>query len=539
MEAQVTRLKINATNLKNSLVGYNKQLSKLRLEERRLTFNAQRNQVQKQKEAKIEKKGGIGSSLNVIQSKILSGPLGFFDKAKEFFGVVLLGLLINNLPRIIEQLKTFFSENGWLIDTIKFTLSIIGKGIMGMIYLVDEYPAAVMKRIDNERKWVAGEIDKVVAIAQGAYSVWDKFLNGPEQQPVSGTGGATGGPIPRVNPPTPQASSGGSTASPNPQSPIGNQPQKFNKGGTVGPGESSNAPKFRGVNPTPAGRKAIESIKAFDNFSQVALQTELNAQILSDRDGINETFNKVNSSFETFLKFFKDSDKDSLDMMDPSSSRGFGDPFASFTPVDVSSEDVVGRIGSTGRSTGPHLHIETGDGYSGKGGKLSESILNGVFLGGVPLKNIARSAGLGDGRNHQGFDYAAPSGTPITLGTGLKFVEYDAGDNAGYGNTLIILDANGNKFLLGHLSGGPSAEALEKIKKAKKKVNPVAAKASDLTKTLQDAVDLSDPVETTTVVMSQMFVQPTPILYPVIQKVGSAAVNMFNQSNNTAFSFLR
>lgn len=545
MEAQVTRLKINATNLKNSLVGYNKQLSKLRAEERRISFNNQRKIIQKQKEASVEK-GGIGSTLSNLQSKILSGPLGFFDKVKEFFGIVLLGLLINNLPKIIDGLKKFFTDNAWLIKVVKVTLDVIGKGIMGMIYLVDEYPAAVMKQMDNERRWVAGEIDKVVAIAQGAYSVWNNFLNpSPNPDPVSGSGGPTGGPIPKVNPAPASPTQSPSTASPNPQpAPNGTQPQRLNKGGTVKPGESSSGPKFRGVNPTPAGRKAIESMKSFENFSQVASQTELNAQLLEDRNGINDTFNIVNKSFETFLKFFKDKDKkDSPDQMDPDASfgsrGGLPDPFAQFTPVDVNPEDVVGRIGSTGESTGPHLHIETGDGYTGKGGKLSESILNGVFIGGTPLKSMSMGDGLGAGRNHRGYDYPAPSGTAITLGAGLKFVEYDPGYNAGYGNSLIILDANGNKFLLGHLSGGPSAEALEKIKKAKKKKNPVAAKASELTKTLEDAVELSNPAETTTFVMSQMFIQPTPILYPVVQKVGSKAVNMISESFNSSFSFLR
>ena len=534
MEAQVTRLKINATNLRNSLVGYNKQLSKLRAEESRIIFNSQRREIQKRKEESVEKKGGIGSAIGSLQSRIMSGPLGFFDKVKEFFGVVLLGLLINNLPKIINGLKKFFKDNAWLIKVVKVTLDIIGKGIMGMIYLVDEYPAAVMKAIDNERRWVAKEIDRVTAIAEGAYSIWNNFLNPPQTtpDPVSGGGGPLGGPLPKVTPPGPA----GSTASPSPQpAPGQNQPQKLNKGGTVKNGAAANGPKFRGVNPTPAGSKAIQSISTFDDFSKVALQTELNTQLLSDRDGVNETFKVVNETFGTFLKFFKETGKNpnALDQMNPGSTRsGVPDPFAQFTPVDVSPEDVVGRIGSTGESTGPHLHIETGDGYSGKGGKLSESILNGVFIGGTPLKNMQQGDGLGAGRNHKGFDFPAPSGTPITLGNGLKFVEYDAGYNAGYGNSLIVLDANGNKYLLGHLSGGPTAEALEKIKKAKKKKDPVAAKASELTKALEESVDLSNPAETTTFVMSQMFIQPTPILYPVVQKVGQKAVNMFTDAVN-------
>lgn len=539
MEAQVTRLKINATNLRNSLVGYNKQLSKLRLEESRMIFNSQRREMQKKKEASVEK-GGIGNAIGNIQSRIMAGPLGFFDKLKEFFGIVVLGLLVNNLPKLIDGLKDFFANNQWLIKVVKVTLDVIGKGIMGMIYLVDEYPAGVMKAMDNERQWVAKEIDRVIAIAQGAYSIWNNFLNPPQTtpDPVSGGGGPLGGPLPKVPPPGPA----GSTASPSPQSaPGANQPQKFNKGGTVKNGAAANGPKFSGVNPTPAGRKAIESISTFDNFSRVALQTELNSQLLSDKDGVNETFNAVNKSFETFLNFFKGKKKDSkqpLDNLDPSSTRpGQSDPFSTMTGVEVGAQDIIGKIGQTGRADGPHLHIETGDGWSGKGGQLSESILNGVFIGGIPLKNMAQGDGLGAGRGHQGFDFPANSGAPITLGSGLKFVEYSPGENAGYGNVTIILDANGNRYLLGHLSGGPTPEALEKIKKSKKKKDPVAQSVGDILDVLKNGDDLSYSGTENVVMVSQVFIQPQPIPYPVVQtKIKTEEVN--SDYSNMAFSLL-
>lgn len=542
MEAQVTRLKINATNLRNSLVGYNKQLSKLRIEESRMIFNSQRREMQNKKEASVEKKGGIADAIGNIKSKIMAGPLGFFDKLKEFFGIVILGLLVNNLPKIINGLKKFFKDNAWLIKVVKVSLDIIGKGIMGMIYLVDEYPAAVMSAIDNERRWVAKEIDRVIAIAQGAYSIWNNFLNPQQTTPAAPPMIAPGSMYPSQIPQGSSAPPSSSTASPSPQSaPGANQPQKFNKGGTVKNGASVNGPKFSGVNPTPAGRKAIESISTFDNFSRVALQTELNSQLLSDKDGVNETFNAVNKSFETFLNFFKGKKKDSkqpLDNLDPNSTRpGQSDPFSTMTGVEVDLQDVVGRIGSTGESTGPHLHIETGDGWSGKGGQLSESILNGVFIGGIPLKNIKQGDGLGAGRGHKGFDFPANSGAPITLGSGLKFVEYGPGYNAGYGNVTIILDANGNKYLLGHLSGGPTPEALEKIKKSKKKKDPVAQGVGDLLDTLKRGEDLSYSGTENVVMVSQVFIQPQPIPYPVVQtKIKTEEVN--SDYSNMAFSLL-
>ena len=174
-QVQVQKLRINATNIKNSLVSYNKQLVKLRKDEVRFLYTEQKRQQAEQKENKIER-GSILKSVESIKSKILSGPLGFFDKVKEFFGIVLLGLLINNLPKIIESLKKFFSENKWIIDATKFTLKIIGDGIMGIIWLVDKYPKAVMQNIDKEREKLKTEVDKLVNVADGVYNFWNNLF---------------------------------------------------------------------------------------------------------------------------------------------------------------------------------------------------------------------------------------------------------------------------------------------------------------------------------------------------------------------------
>jgi len=116
---------------------------------------------------------------------------------------------------------------------------------------------------------------------------------------------------------------------------------------------------------------------------------------------------------------------------------------------------VIGRIGSTGHSYGPHLHIETGDGYGGAGGYIPQNVLNNIIVDGKPLSGHTMGDGLGAGRNHRGFDYPIRSGAPITLKGDLKLSEYDSGYNAGYGNSIIITDGNGRQYLLGHLSSGP------------------------------------------------------------------------------------
>jgi len=162
-----------------------------------------------------------------------------------------------------------------------------------------------------------------------------------------------------------------------------------------------------------------------------------------------------------------------------SQTPAYGTPGSS-GGVDVSGA-VVGYVGSTGRSSGPHIHIETGDGYSGKGGSIPENVLGSIIVDGKPLSQHPRGDGLGAGRSHQGFDYPIRNGAPIVLKGGLKFVEYDEGYNAGYGNSLIIADSSGRKYLIGHLSGGPSDP--KKIKELQEKQKVESAGRMDNTST--------------------------------------------------------
>lgn len=483
-QIQIQKLKINATNIKNSLTGYNKQLIKLRRDEFRFSFTEDKRKTLRKKEEKLESKTPVQKPLEVIKSKILAGPMSFFDKVKEFFGIVFLGLLINNLPKIINGLKKFFTDNKWIIDAVKFTIKLIGDGIMGMIWLVTEYPKGVQQSMMNELKWAKKEFDKIVNILDGAYKVWSAFYNpgsssssSSSQQNSQGSASSS-----------PQSGSNAPMGSSNPQ-----PPQKFARGGTVktssgsktSPNQQSKTTStsgFKGATPTPMGRKAIESTNAFGTFATVTEQLKEHSILLDGKGGVNENFTDVNESFNQFLinlKDREDKDKKPPTSKIPSSARrtppsptsgGVNAP----SGVKVDPTNILGAIGSTGYSTGPHLHIETGDGYGGAGGAIPKNVLDNVFIGGVPLSKLSQGDGLGAGRGHKGFDYLANTGTPISIGSNLKFIEYDEGYNAGYGNSLIIIDESGNKYLLGHLSSGPTPGALKKIKdKQKPPVTPL------------------------------------------------------------------
>jgi muramidase (phage lysozyme) len=134
----VKRLKLNVTNIKSSLIFNNKKIKKINSEKNKFVLVTKNQEDVKKKESKIES----SDKLTVIQNigkKILSGPLSLIDKFKEFFGLVLMGIVVNNLPTIVQKLqdifgkiKTFFDQNPLIGNTIKFAFDIIGKGIMGL-----------------------------------------------------------------------------------------------------------------------------------------------------------------------------------------------------------------------------------------------------------------------------------------------------------------------------------------------------------------------------------------------------------------------
>lgn len=128
---------------------------------------------------------------------------------------------------------------------------------------------------------------------------------------------------------------------------------------------------------------------------------------------------------------------------------------------------VVGRVGTTGKSTGPHIHIEKGDGYTRPKNQeqahIPQHIFDNIIVGGKPLSQGTSISNPGMrhhpvdkvDRFHAGYDIPYAEGTEIRLTGGLKMVEYDAGENAGFGNALVIEDTGGQKYMIAHLFSGP------------------------------------------------------------------------------------
>jgi septal ring factor EnvC (AmiA/AmiB activator) len=120
----------------------------------------------------------------------------------------------------------------------------------------------------------------------------------------------------------------------------------------------------------------------------------------------------------------------------------------------VQAGDVVGLVGSTGMSTGPHLHLEARNG----GGVTDPSAFIQTSPLDMPPGWVSQSYGNVDSMyysgRHPGVDYAAQSGTPIyAIAPGMMYrgsSESLLGTWA-YGNVAIVELNNGVRIIYAHM----------------------------------------------------------------------------------------
>lgn len=144
------------------------------------------------------------------------------------------------------------------------------------------------------------------------------------------------------------------------------------------------------------------------------------------------------------------------------------------TPGRVSSADlndngmIVGYVGSTGRSTGPHVHIEQHPRTSaGNKQLIPQHVLDNIIVGGRPLSSWTTTSPIGwrtiDGKTqwHHGRDFAGTTadgtsndinGQPIQLRGPMRYIDFEA-SSGGSGNNILITDGT-NKYAIMHLQDG-------------------------------------------------------------------------------------
>ena len=150
-KSQVEQLKINVTNIHSFLVKSNKQYKKQEA-------NTRRNETVQRSKAKFrgeERRLEKGSALKGIASNIknaVASTGSIFDKLFNFMGLILLGIIVNALPKIIETVKGIVDNIVSFLTPIQSGFKVIKAFFTGEL---DE------KELDADKKRVDGALEDI------------------------------------------------------------------------------------------------------------------------------------------------------------------------------------------------------------------------------------------------------------------------------------------------------------------------------------------------------------------------------------------
>ncbi|MDO8471613.1 MAG: peptidoglycan DD-metalloendopeptidase family protein [bacterium] len=127
---------------------------------------------------------------------------------------------------------------------------------------------------------------------------------------------------------------------------------------------------------------------------------------------------------------------------------------ASGQGTPVSQGNIIGHLGSTGFSTGPHIHFSV---FTPQGATVNpRTRLGSNYIWPVVDYRITQEYGAANWRNpvysfHNGIDLAGPAGQPVYAAADGKIIldEY----YGGYGNAVVIEHSDGWLTLYGHMTG--------------------------------------------------------------------------------------
>lgn len=165
-ESGVTKLKLNVTNIKSILIDRSKSLKKINAKKESLDQQAQFTSDRSEEEKKLEKKKSplkrIGKK---VGKKIASTTKGIFDKVLSFAMPLITAIVINNIDKIAESIRTFYENNRAIFDGIGKAINVLGKGFMMIVNFIsgmeESKDAKKMKELDSTITNLQGHLKKI------------------------------------------------------------------------------------------------------------------------------------------------------------------------------------------------------------------------------------------------------------------------------------------------------------------------------------------------------------------------------------------
>ena len=129
IQEQTKSLKLNATNIKSVLVRKGKRLKNLRKIKRRILDVNVRQAKQGAAASSFGGGGGKSGGTGLPQLDIMSMGLKFISGIFKFIGLLITGVIVNNLPGIIDTAKSAWDTIKPIVDTVWNVISTISKSL--------------------------------------------------------------------------------------------------------------------------------------------------------------------------------------------------------------------------------------------------------------------------------------------------------------------------------------------------------------------------------------------------------------------------
>ena len=116
--SQVEQLKLNVSNINSFLISKNKEQKKLKSDKKRLELRRADTLKKEKEERKLEiKSSPVGKVSEKVKESVSSGG-SILDKLLNFGGLLLAGILVNNLPAIIEKVRGIIGDYWKIIGEV-------------------------------------------------------------------------------------------------------------------------------------------------------------------------------------------------------------------------------------------------------------------------------------------------------------------------------------------------------------------------------------------------------------------------------------
>lgn len=432
INSQVKSLKLNVTNIQSYLVSSNEKMRKLRSDKNNLIKTEQDKTKKAQKEKKIESSSSGLSAFGARVAKGVAKPfIGLFDRIKEFLGLIIAGIIVNNLPKLIEgitktvsdisktisQIGSFIKKNKWMLEGIKFMMTTFGVAVGPIIDLVKAITPSEQNRITKDSERIRDEFGRLDKDLEGDDEEINRRLNQYERNQARQTATTTSPTTTQTSRNTPTGSPDRSFREPSTPTRTDSRVPKFAAGGRVEPRRTDTGTQ-------PAARKSMTAATTTGRQTDGSVRSKRAVQTVN------------------YFSFFNNNTRASEAIVEKDAKNK--DTFKEILTSLKTIQDIRKQIGDDdGRPS---------DDITGPGPGPSNEILEYDVTGGV-LPSTKQGRYYGQYQNDHTYrarDYQLDPGNAVTVfvpGT----VTY-AGLMGNYGNVVMIKHKNGKETRYAHLS---------------------------------------------------------------------------------------